>query len=134
MISQTMRRGINLMLTLAALLSVALSPGCATVRVVKADVWTPALKPPESWQDGNGAYTAPSPATAMEKKTIFVLFWGFKQENVFAHDSADTGLEEVRISTNVGFALISVVTFGFVQPITVQWNSAKKPQSTTKDF
>jgi hypothetical protein len=129
-----MQRGMNLLLALTAVMSAALSPGCATVRVVKADTWTPAIKPPQQWQDGNGAYTAPSPATSMEKKTIFVLFWGFNQENIFATGCGDNGLEEVRISTNVGFALITVVTFGFVQPLTVQWNCAKQPQSKVKDF
>lgn len=130
----TMHHGLNLSLTFAALIFAALSPGCTTVRVVRADVWTPAVKPPRQWMDGNGAYTVPSPATNMMKKTVWVLFWGFRQENVFATDCYGNGLAEVRIQNNVGFALISFLTFGFVQPITVEWNCAKQQPSTMKDF
>jgi hypothetical protein len=134
MILRTMRCGLNVMLTLAALISAALSPGCATVRVVRADDWAPAVEPPQKWMDGNGAYTVPSPATAMEKKTVWVLFCGFRQENVFATNCHGNGLAEVRITNNVGFALSSFLTFGFVQPITVEWNCAKQLPSSVKDF
>jgi hypothetical protein len=70
----------------------------------------------------------------MEKKTVWVLFWGFRQENVFATNCHGNGLAEVRITNNVGFALISFLTFGFVQPITVEWNCAKQLPSSVKDF
>lgn len=129
-----MPRGLNLAFVLLALLSAALSTGCATVRVVRADVWTPAVKPSQQWRDGNGAYTVPSPATTMKKKTVWVLFWGFRQENIFATDCYGNGLAEVRITNNVGFAVISFLTFGFVQPITVEWNCAKQIPTTVKDF
>jgi hypothetical protein len=132
MIFRTMRCGLNL--ALAGLISSGLLAGCATVRVVRADVWSPAVKPGQEWMDGNGAYTIASPATEMEKKTVWVLFWGFRQENVFATDCCGNGLAEVRVDNNVGFALISFVTFGFVQPITVEWKCAKPPPSTVKDF
>jgi hypothetical protein len=130
-----MRHGLNLTLTLVGLIiSAAFLNGCATVRVVRADVWSPAVKPPQQWMDGNVAYTIASPATTMQKKTVWVLFWGFRQENVFATDCCGNGLAEVRIDNNVGFALISFLTFGFVQPITVEWNCAKQPPTTIKDF
>jgi hypothetical protein len=108
--------------------------GCATVRLAKPDVWKPAVHPQQLWVGGDAAHTTPSPATSLERKTVWVLFWGWNQVNVLPTDCTGTGFAEVRVSTNLGYELISVLTIGFVQPITIEWNCAKQAQPAVKDF
>lgn len=56
------------------------------------------------------------------------------QENILPTDSVGTGLAEVRVHTNFGYELISVLSLGFAQPITIEWSYAKQPQLVVKDF
>jgi hypothetical protein len=70
----------------------------------------------------------------MHQKTVWILFWGWNQENIRPADCVGNGFAEVRVSTNLAFALISVASLGFAQPITIQWKCAKPEQSDVKDF
>lgn len=108
--------------------------GCATVRVSRADHWNPKTKPPRSWEAPNDAYTTPVGATTPERKTIWVLAWGFNQKNVDTPNCATGNLAEVKVSTNLAFACISILSLGFVQPVTIEWRCAKEPPLIHSDF
>jgi hypothetical protein len=108
--------------------------GCATVRIAKPDEWTPAVEPRERWVGGSGAHTVASPATDFQSRTVWVLWWGWNQENLWPANCLGNGLAEVRVRTNLVFEFISVATLGFVQPITIEWECAKRPQTDVKDF
>ena len=73
------------------------------------------------------------PSTSYNQKTVHSFFWGLVQpgENgisVVANncDSLNIhSIDEVRISTNFGYALLTVVTLGIWSPMTVEWKCAK---------
>jgi hypothetical protein len=109
-------------------------PSCATVRISRPGIWAPAVHPRETWMSSNIAHTAASPATDFQKRTVWILFWGWNQENIRPFDCYGNGLAEVRVSTNLGYAFISVLTLGFVQPLTIEWECAKQTQPEVKDF
>jgi hypothetical protein len=110
------------------------SAGCATVRLSRTDQWTPATNPPKHWEAPNDAYTTPVGATTPDRKTIWVLVWGIFQRNVDTPNCVTGNLAEVKVSTNIGFACISVLSLGFVQPITIEWRCAKESPLTHGDF
>ena len=69
------------------------------------------------------------PATEYKKKTAHSLFWGLAQKNVSAENCAAThGLDEVKVTTNLGFALITVASLGIWCPLTVEWKCSKPCQ------
>lgn len=68
------------------------------------------------------------PSTTYEKKTVCSLFWGLAQRDVTASncDSLKVkGMDEVRVTTNLGFALITVASLGIVSPMTIEWKCPK---------
>jgi hypothetical protein len=129
---------MNLRKVLFSFLGVALAAmdsGCSTVAVRKCEAWNPAVtKEKALYQAANDAYTATSPATTLEKRTVWVSFWGLNQTNVNASNCLGPGLAEVKVHTNLGFALITVATLGFFQPMTVEWRCAREPQAHVRDF
>ncbi len=60
--------------------------------------------------------------------TVWVYCWGLAQPRVVAHECKSQALQDVRTSTNLGYALITVVTLGFVCPLTVEYTCAKPCQ------
>jgi hypothetical protein len=123
------------LLSVLAILSYgSLMTGCATVRVARPDHWTPDVAPRDGWVAANNAYVVSSPATSLNRKTVWVSGWGWNQRNVDPCDCLGEGLAEVRASTNIGFELISVLTLGYFQPITIEWRCAKQAQPASKDF
>ncbi len=69
------------------------------------------------------------PATEYRKKTAHALFWGLAQKNVLTENCAVThGMDEVKVSTNLGFAIITVASLGIWCPMTVEWKCAKPCQ------
>ena len=108
--------------------------GCGTVRLARPDNWTPAVEPKEPWLAPDDAYAVSSAATTVERRTIWVPWWGLNQRNIDPANCLGAGIAEVRVSTNLGYAIVSVLTLGFFQPLTVEWRCAKKPQAATKDF
>lgn len=55
------------------------------------------------------------PSTTYESKTVHTLFWGLVQEDVLAMncDALNVkSLDEVRVTTNLGYAIITVLTLG----------------------
>ena len=68
------------------------------------------------------------PSTSYNKKTINILFWGLVQKNVIATDCDALkikSLDEVRVTTNFGYALITVITLGIWCPMQVEWKCPK---------
>lgn len=71
------------------------------------------------------------PSTTYQSKTVHSLFWGLGQEDVVA-ENCDAlkvnGLDEVRVTTNYGYALITVITLGIWCPTQIEWKCSKPCQ------
>jgi len=67
------------------------------------------------------------PATEYESQTMHSLFWGLAQTKALRppNCAAGNGLDEVRVTTNFGYALITVATLGIWCPMKVEWRCAK---------
>ncbi len=65
-------------------------------------------------------------ATEPHKKTMHALFWGLVQENEFADNCQGAGMHEVRVSTNFGYVLLSVVTVGIWVPVDIEWTCERE--------
>lgn len=88
---------------------------------------------------GNGCYhyrisARGEAATEYQKKTMHALFWGLVQENQFADNCQGAGIHEVRVSTNFGYVLASVVTLGIWVPVDVEWKCAREAPPDTSAF
>ena len=101
-------RGRSLLLAFALVASL---PGCYTYRV-----------------------EAPSPVspgvTEYKGEVLWSLFWGFKQEVPRVDNCRNLGMSEVKISTNLGFALITIFTLGIASPLKAEWKCAPPPTAT----
>ncbi|TVQ02063.1 MAG: hypothetical protein EA359_12665 [Balneolaceae bacterium] len=70
----------------------------------------------------------PEPATDYEKRTVHSLFWGLMQaRDISADDCLSNALDEIRITTNLGYSVISVATVGIWMPMDLRWRCAKEP-------
>ena len=71
----------------------------------------------------------PDPATEYEKRTMHTFFWGLvnNPEKEVAEDCISNSIDEIRISTNYGYAFITVITLGIWAPIDVEWRCGKPP-------
>jgi len=68
------------------------------------------------------------PSTHYKRKTVSSFFWGLAQQNITAGNCDSlkiNSLDEVHVKTNLGYALITVVTLGIWCPMTVEWKCAK---------
>ena len=68
------------------------------------------------------------PSTHYNKKFVSSFFWGLVQQNVVASncDSLQVNsLDEVHVKTNLGYAVLTVLTLGIWCPMTVEWKCAK---------
>jgi len=89
----------------ALILSLVLCSGCWYHRV---DVPSPVTK-----------------ATEYEGAVYWSFFWGAVQKEDPVKNCQGQGLAEVKVSSNLGFALLKVVTLGMVAPEHVAWRCAK---------
>ena len=55
-------------------------------------------------------------------------------QTVIAENCESNALDEVRVSTNFGFALVTVLSLGIWQPIEVNWRCAEAADSGSGDF
>ncbi len=70
----------------------------------------------------------PEPATEYEKRTVHSLFWGLMQpRDISAEDCLSNALDEVQVTHNLGYSIISVATLGIWMPMDVRWRCAKEP-------
>lgn len=70
----------------------------------------------------------PDPVTEQESKMAHSLFWGLVQvpQSVVAKDCVSNALDEVHVTTNLGYAFATVLTLGIWAPIDVEWRCAEK--------
>ena len=71
------------------------------------------------------------PATEYRSSTVHGLFWGAAQSpKVLYADNCvvSNRLDEVRMTTNLGYSLLTVVTIGIWCPMKVEWRCAKPCQ------
>lgn len=75
----------------------------------------------------------PDPGTEYKKKTVQNLAWGAlpKKERDFPASNClnSTGLDEVRLSSNLGYSFLTVGTLGFWSPAQIEWRCAKPHES-----
>ena len=75
------------------------------------------------------------PGTEWNRKTLHNFGWGGKRQDLPAEncqlgDGQRLGIEEIKVETNLGYALISVITLGIWIPIDMSWRCAKPPVSS----
>ncbi len=71
----------------------------------------------------------PNPATEAQKETRWAFFWGLIQDKEWRADlcQPSNALDEVKVSTNLGYAMLTVVTLGIVSPMNLEYRCAKQP-------
>jgi hypothetical protein len=73
------------------------------------------------------------PSTTYQQKTVHSFFWGLMQKRQNGIDvvaaNCDSlklnSIDEVRVTNNLGYSLITVATLGIWSPMTVQWKCPK---------
>jgi hypothetical protein len=78
-------------------------------------------------------------ATSYATKNVYSLFWGLAKKpniDVSHQDGAATqppgtcesnAINEVRVTSNLGYAAVTVLTLGIYSPLKVQWMCATEP-------
>ena len=111
------RRGWRPIVLSAFAVSVLAAAGCSTTTVSVAN---------------------PDPVTEYRErnKTAHTFFWGLVQDpqTVVAENCESNSLDNVRVSTNYGFALVTVLSLGIWSPLEVNWRCAEAPDSGSGDF
>jgi hypothetical protein len=69
----------------------------------------------------------PNPATGYRHATLHAFLWGAIEEEKVAETCQSNAIDEVRVQTNYGYALITVVTLGIWMPMDVAWKCRKRP-------
>ena len=65
-------------------------------------------------------------ATEAKRATLWSTVWGLQQQNVNTEQPClGNPIAEVTASTNFGYALLTVISLGFVAPVEVEWTCAK---------
>lgn len=74
------------------------------------------------------------PSTEWKHKTLHAFAWALRQDlpvdNCQLGNGQRTGIEEVKIDTNLGYLIVSVATLGLWVPLKVSWRCAKPPVPT----
>lgn len=75
------------------------------------------------------------PGTEWGHKTLHAFAWGglrqdLPVDNCQLGSGQRLGMEEVKVDTNLGYLLASVVTLGIWVPLDVSWRCAKPPVPT----
>lgn len=65
------------------------------------------------------------PATEPQSETVWSFAWGLAQPTLNPANCQGNGASEVTTTTNLGYALLTVVTLGIVAPAEVEWRCAK---------
>jgi hypothetical protein len=111
------RRGSRPAILFAIAVCVVAAAGCSTTTVSVAD---------------------PDPVTEYRERntTAHTFFWGLAQDpqTVIAGNCESNSLDSVRVSTNYGFALVTVLSLGIWTPIEVNWRCAEAADGGSGDF
>jgi Bor protein len=75
------------------------------------------------------------PGTEWKHKTVHALAWGLIRQDIPVDscqmvNGSRFGIEEVKMDTNLGYEIVSILTLGFWVPLDVSWRCAKPPVST----
>jgi hypothetical protein len=105
-----------------ALLLMALLPGCYSYHAYQ-------VGGPEGREQGN------QPATEWQHRTLHAFLWGAVRhdlpiENCRLGNGQRLGVEEVKVGTNLGYLVLSVLTLGIWVPVDVSWRCARPPVTT----
>ncbi len=75
------------------------------------------------------------PITEPESKTAHSLFWGLIQnpQYILANNCHSNALNDVYITTNYGYAFVTVLSLGIWAPIDVEWRCAEKSEGDGHD-
>ena len=76
----------------------------------------------------------PNPATEYQQKTAHALLWGLFEQNTTAFDCESNALDEVEVTTNVGYLLVAAVTVGIWVPMRIRWRCAKEEAQVADPF
>jgi peptidoglycan/LPS O-acetylase OafA/YrhL len=68
-----------------------------------------------------------APATESRSVMLWSFVWGALQQELQPDNCPKAALQQVTVSSNFAFALLTVVTLGFASPVTVEWRCAKDP-------
>ncbi len=63
--------------------------------------------------------------TELEGEIVWALAWGLVQEAPRIDNCEGQDLAEVEVTSNLGFALLTIMTLGFVAPVKVEWRCGK---------
>lgn len=107
----------RLVLMVLVLACVSLSAGCYSYHVYQ-------VGGTQDRELGN------QPATEWQGKTLHSFLWGNVRQdlpvaNCTLGDGTRTGIEEIRVNTNLGYAALTVLTLGIWSPLKVNWRCAK---------
>ena len=102
---------------LLAIASLWCGTGCATYHIYQ-------VGGPDGRELGN------QPGTEWETKTLHSLLWGairqdLPVDNCTLSDGTRIGIEDVRVESNVGATLATILTLGMWRPLKVGWRCAK---------
>ena len=70
------------------------------------------------------------PGTDYEGEVVWSLVWGLVQENPSITTCNNQPLSEVRMTSNFGFSLLTILSLGFASPALVEWKCAKPRPGT----
>ncbi len=76
---------------------------------------------------------APDPSTVARSRTFHALAWGLivKPEVARAAECENgSALDNVHVSTNLGYALVTTLTLGFWAPLRMEWQCSKPREGT----
>jgi hypothetical protein len=74
------------------------------------------------------------PATEPQSATVWAFAWGLAQPTVSPANCQGNGAAEVTTTTNLGYALLTVITLGIVAPAEVEWRCARDAPAVGDDF
>ena len=73
-------------------------------------------------------------ATEYESATVHSIAWGLVQSSTVKTDNCvSNAMNDVTVSSNLGYSLISVVTLGFWMPMDIEWRCSKPVPVGTND-
>ncbi|MDB5250363.1 MAG: hypothetical protein JWQ40_4757 [Segetibacter sp.] len=75
--------------------------------------------------------TESDPATEYQSKVVYSYLWGLvnsPKDLVVPNCNNNNALDEVRVSTNLGYSVLTVISLGIFCPMEVKWRCHKPPR------
>lgn len=74
------------------------------------------------------------PVASTSSRTVHTSLWGLEEPVVMPNNCGGNGMAEVITIRSFRQRLVSVSSFGFHDPVTIQWRCAKDSYSQAKPF